>query len=52
MSRRRLALLFGNNNYGDRAQLNSCVKDAEDMTIALRKLSEYMYGRFMGKSSL
>ncbi|CAM4804408.1 unnamed protein product [Rotaria magnacalcarata] len=36
MSRRRLALIFGNDNYGGDKQLTSCVKDARDMESKLR----------------
>ncbi|CAF4345390.1 unnamed protein product [Rotaria socialis] len=38
MSRRRLALLFGNDNYGGDKQLNSCVKDARDMASKLNSV--------------
>jgi uncharacterized caspase-like protein len=43
MSRRRLALLFGNDEYDGNAKLNSCVNDANDMTSSLQKLSKYMH---------
>ncbi|CAF1410031.1 unnamed protein product, partial [Rotaria magnacalcarata] len=38
MSRRRLALIFGNDNYGGDKQLTSCVKDARDMESKLRSV--------------
>ncbi|CAF1383697.1 unnamed protein product, partial [Rotaria sp. Silwood1] len=38
MHRRRLALVFGNDDYSGTAKLNSCVKDANDMTVALTNL--------------
>ncbi len=37
IERRRVALLFGNDSY-PRAQLNSCCKDARDMSKALTSL--------------
>ncbi|CAF3563175.1 unnamed protein product [Rotaria sp. Silwood1] len=38
MNRRRLALIFGNEDYSGTAKLKSCVKDAEDMAAALTNL--------------
>ncbi|CAF4794549.1 unnamed protein product [Rotaria socialis] len=38
MSRRRLALIFGNDDYGGDKQLNSCVKDARDMVSKLQSV--------------
>lgn len=42
MSRRRLALLFGNDNYGGGKQLNSCIKDARDMASVLTRVGLYL----------
>ncbi|CAF3536320.1 unnamed protein product [Rotaria sp. Silwood1] len=38
MNRRRLALIFGNEDYSDAAKLKSCVKDADDMAATLTSL--------------
>lgn len=37
-NRRRLALIFGNNDYSPPHQLHSCCKDAEDMATKLKGL--------------
>jgi uncharacterized caspase-like protein len=41
MDRRRVALIFGNDNYVGKAKLNCCVKDANDMKKALNTLGEF-----------
>ncbi|CAF4704165.1 unnamed protein product, partial [Rotaria sp. Silwood1] len=38
MDRRRLALIFGNEDYSGTAKLKSCVKDADDLAVALTNL--------------
>ncbi|CAF1327118.1 unnamed protein product [Rotaria sordida] len=38
MHRRRLALVFGNDDYSGKYKLQSCIKDANDMTVALTNL--------------
>lgn len=40
MNRRRLALIFGNDDYVDKHRLSTCVKDANDMTKCLQKLGK------------
>ena len=40
MSRRRMSLIFGNDKYEGGHELNSCAKDARDMTEKLKNFGE------------
>lgn len=52
MQRRRLALIFGNDDYGGTNQLSTCVKDANDMTTVLTKQGWFFYCKLSAKQHI